>query len=461
MLTVCAVLVASPLPGLAGQPAAPTETVVYLHVQPMAAPKPALKYRLLPDQQEMNPGNPIQAYLKCFMEQQNFFFNQKAVDDREKWQTMPLEDLPLQELRGYGGSALRQADFAARLDAPDWQILTQLKREGANLLLPEVQQLRMLAAALKVRFRAEVAGRRFDDAVRTAKTMLAMSRHLAEHPTLITNLVGLAVASLALGPLEEMLAQPGCPNLYWALTDLPSPLIDIRKGSLGDRYLAAHELALLDTKEPMTEAQLRKAVDKARDLVKISFDGRAPKQGMDAWLEDRLKNEGHVRAARQRLLEFGLDAEQVKTFPALQVVLLDEKFDLDVQRDEEVKALSLPFPQAQAMQAAFQQQRQAGDPLFRGLFVSCFQVRKSQTRVEQRLALLRGVEALRLYAAGHGGKFPAQLDDLTVPVPLDPVTGKPFLYKLEGGTAHLQATAPLGEEKRAAFNVRYEVTVRK
>ena len=86
-----------------------------------------------------------------------------------------------------------------------------------------MQQLRSLARALKVRFRAEVALGRFDDAIRTAKTMFAMSRHLGEHPTLIGDLVGMAIASMAIGPLEEMLEQPGCPNLYWALTNLPEP----------------------------------------------------------------------------------------------------------------------------------------------------------------------------------------------------------------------------------------------
>ena len=81
--------------------------------------------------------------------------------------------------------------------------------------------MRTLARALQVRFRAEVALGRFDDAIRTAKTMFAMSRHLGEHPTLIGNLVGIAIAYVAIEPLEEMLEQPGCPNLYWALTNLP------------------------------------------------------------------------------------------------------------------------------------------------------------------------------------------------------------------------------------------------
>src|SRR5439155_14855118 len=103
-----------------------------------------------------------------------------AYGRREKLLTMPLKDLPAQELQDYGRSALRQADWAARLDRPDWQILLRVKTDGINLLLPDVQQLRALANGLKVRFRAEVALRRFDDALRTAKTMFAMARHLSE-----------------------------------------------------------------------------------------------------------------------------------------------------------------------------------------------------------------------------------------------------------------------------------------
>ena len=97
---------------------------------------------------------------------------------------MPLKELPAQDLKEYGRFALSQADWAARLDNPDWQVLLKLKADGIELLLPEVQQIRSLARALQVRFRAEIAQCRFDDAIRTAKTMFAISRHLGEHPTL-------------------------------------------------------------------------------------------------------------------------------------------------------------------------------------------------------------------------------------------------------------------------------------
>src|SRR4051812_19200332 len=96
----CALLAALPLAAQAGD--APGRTVIALDVQAMPAPKPALRYPLLPEFHEMNPGNPVQGYLKCFMEQEHFFYHKKSVEDRQKWLTMPLPDLPLKELRDYG-----------------------------------------------------------------------------------------------------------------------------------------------------------------------------------------------------------------------------------------------------------------------------------------------------------------------------------------------------------------------
>src|SRR5437899_9224861 len=183
-LIVCALLTPLSSVSLAQGPPDARETVIHLTVQPMAAPRPALKYQLLPELKEMNPGNPIQGYLKCFMEQQNFFFNPVSVQNRDNWAEMPLKELPVVELRGYGGGALRQADYAARLDTPDWQVLLKAKTDGTRLLLPDVQQMRMIAVALQVRFRVAVAEGRFDDAIATAKTMFALGRHFEAHPSL-------------------------------------------------------------------------------------------------------------------------------------------------------------------------------------------------------------------------------------------------------------------------------------
>jgi hypothetical protein len=449
-LLAWAVLAALPPVSRAGA-ASPQDTVIRLSVQPMAAPRPALRYQLLPELAELNPGNPVPAYLKCFTEQPHFFLDKQAADDREKYGNLPLADLPAASLRSYGGAALRQADWAARLDAPDWQILLKLRVDGLGTLLPEIQQLRVLAAALKVRFRAEVAQCRFDDAVRTAKTMFAMARHLSKHPTLVGNLVGVALAHVAVGPLEEMLEQPGCPNLYWALTSLPQPLVGMRQGIQGEVVALNTEFSRMGitAAQPMSQEQLDKLVQHFGRLL----SGLAGKASARDYLDARIKDEAVVRAARQRLVESGLRQELVNRFPPGQVILLDEKLTYDIRRDELLKLMALPHweIEARAREAKSPQPR----ALFDDLLGAADKVARAQARLEQRIALLRHVEAFRLYAAAHDGKLPARLSDVDVPLPVDPFTGKPFAYKVEGRTALVEgAPSPFAK-------TRYEVTTKK
>ena len=452
-----AVPLASPVPAAPAPPGAPVETVVQLTVRPAAAPRPALKYQLLPELREVSPGNPAQGYLKCFMEQQNFFFNKEVVAEREQYQTMPLDELRLKKLGRYGGGALTRADDAARLDTPDWQVLLKLKSDGIGLILSECQQLRALAGALKVRFRVEVADGRFDDAVATAKTIFALARHLGEHPTLIAGLVGIAIANIATGPLEEMVQQPGCPNLYWALTSLPSPLVDMRRGVQGERVMAEAEFAGLDADTPMSGAQLKKFVAR---VVKDLQAARGGPVGTTAdWLDKRAGDDGHVRAARKRLAGAGVGGKELESFPALQVVLLDEKREFETRRDELLKWMNVPIWQLDPAVAAAANPGE-DDTFFGVLLTPGIKVRKAQLRVEQRLALLRHVEAIRLYAAAHGGKVPEQLSDIGLPLPPDPFTGKPFLYTASGQTAGIKGTPPPGEEASPYYNVRFVVTVK-
>ena len=319
-----------------------------LTVDPAAVPTPALRYVLLPELKEMNPGNPILGYLKCFMEQQKFFFDKEAFQRREKLLAMPLKELPARELNDYGGLALKQADWAARLDNPDWQILLKMKSEGIYTPIPDVRQLRSLASALKVRMRAEVALGRFDDALRTAKTMFAMSRHLGEHPTFLGNLFGVAFANLALGPLEEMLEQPGCPNLYWALTNLPNPLVSLDTGMQGERIGMIHGPSATWTTAPPCPRNDSTGSSRIRTTSSnVSFPSSSARACGRGWA--RTKDEGMVVAARRRLVEVGLSEVQVRLFPAEQVILLDLKREVEDRFDDAIKTTNLPVWQAETV----------------------------------------------------------------------------------------------------------------
>jgi hypothetical protein len=444
------------LPCRAEPTSSATEMLIRLNIMPMPAPKPALQYRLLPELKEMNPGNPIQHYMKGMMEQKKFFFDEDAFQRRETLLSMPLQELPAEASKETGQLVLSQVDWAARLDNPDWQVLLKLRADGIELLLPEVQQIRSLARALQVRFRSEVAQFRFDDAIRTAKTLFAISRHLGEHPTLIGNLVGMAIASIAISPLEEMLNQPGCPNLYWALTTLPSPLISLDKGMDGERVMMAWVFRGLDDKSPISKDQLKKFVADGEKLLEAGDQ----KAGVRAWLDARTKDEAVVSAACRRLVENGFPEERLRRFPADQVLLLDEKRELEVRFDDDMKTISLPFWQVEALNSQIKSKKPPA--LFADLLVPItLNARKAQARVDQRIALLRHVEALRLHAAEHNGSPPAKLSDVSVPLPVDPFTGKPFHYEVTGNTAHLRGSPPRGQEKIPVFNMHYEVTLQK
>jgi hypothetical protein len=434
-LCLAALAVCAP-PAGADQTITTSETVIRLTVDPMAAPKPALRYLLLPELKEMTAGNPIENYLKCLLDQ-DFSSNNEIL----------------------GKNALRQADRAARMDKPDWQILPKLRTDGIGLLLPDLQKMRALASSLQVRFKEEVAERRFDDALRTAKTMFALSRHMNDHPTLIGELVGIAIAFVAIAPLEEMLEQPDCPNLYWALTNLPTPLAPLDKGLEGERVLIVSEFRDLDENAPMTEEQLKKVVahfDKLRDLARA---GEKEKKSTREWLNARNKDEARVAAARRRLVEYGLAEERVHKFPPDQVLLLDAKWEFEARRDEVMKLTNLPTWQYEALVARIKPAKE--EALFDSLLPALLKVRRAQARLDQRVALLRHVEALRMYAAEHDGKLPEKLSDIAVPLPDDPFTGKPFRYEVDGTTAHLRGSPPPGDEKNPAYNVHYEVTIRK
>lgn len=444
----------------AEEPPSPTETVVKLTVHPMAAPLPCLKYQLVPELYEMNPGNPIQAYMKCFAEQYMFFHNKESINQRETWLTAPLHELPLAQMENYGGSALRQADYAARLETPDWQLLLQLRAQGYRLLLPDIQQLRELASALKVRLRSEIAAHRYPDAIRTLKTLIALARHLGDHPTSIGNLVGIAIAFLSISPIDEMIQEPGCPNLYWALTVLPSPLVSTRTGMQGDRTLQALDFVGLDENAPMTTEQLKRVTDHFSSMIKeFNLNGPKPIETFEKWLLARVGDESRIQAARKKLVASGMEPNMLARFPSLQILLLGEKLAFETRRDDEMRAAMLPHWQAESILQRNQEPTSQEANLFDWMLMQRQKVRLAQIRLEQRIALLRCVEAIRLHAAAHQGALPRQLEDAGVPIPVDPITGKPFPYEVMGRTAIVRGTPPTGREREAAFNVRYEVTI--
>jgi len=445
----------------AAAPAGPKDREVLLDVQPMAAPVPALKYQLLPDVAEMNPGNAVPAYLRCFGEQHSFFFSKEGSEERERLLKCPLTDIKPGQLSDYGRSALRQADHAARLEYADWNMLTQMREQGYMLLLPEIQQLRTLATALAVRGRGQLVDKDFEGATRTLKTMFALARHLGEYPTIITGLVGAAIAQIGLNLVEEFIQQPGAPNLYWALTAIPQPLVEVRKAVSAERIISDATFGtLMNPKHIWGADEIATATQKLKEFAAMLVNEAEERIDAEQWLKGRLTDEKWLQASRKGLTEAGFPAATVGQYPPEQVLLYHLSHKARVQLDEAAKWVPVPYWQAEAaLEEAAKKPVEIEEKLTRAMVFNLGKLRAAHVRLEQRIDLLRVAEAIRLDAAKNGGKLPTTLNDLSVPVPMDPVTGKSFDYKLDGMTALLSGrSTPLGT---GSMQYRYEIRLRK
>lgn len=465
-LTCLAVLLAAA--ATPGQ-APPEREPIKLTLSPAAAPSPALKYVLLPELSDQTPGNAALEYYRAFSpEWWGHIRQQKTQETITKALETALKDLPRKDLAWLPTNhMLRQVDRAARREHVDWGMAERLRREGFGLLMPDVQSLRQIGTLLAVRARLEIAEGRYDKAVSTLQTGLALAHHVGDSVTLIQELVGIAIAQLMIFRVEEMIQQPDAPNLYWALTDLPRPFFDLRKALQGEKigmYASLPELRSLETTR-LTPEQQQKLLQAVGGGVDAVLWGQTPK-----WSNRLIGTTLVLRAypeAKKSLIAEGRKPEEVEALPALQVVLIHSLHQYQRLLDDVFKWSSLPYWEARPrLQQAEKQIRMTRNRLegmpFIDFLPAIQKVVVAPVRLQRRIAALRCVEAIRLYAAAHDGKLPATLDAISdVSIPIDPMTGKAFTYRVSGERATLSAPVPPGEQARPYNTLNYELTFRR
>ncbi len=455
------------------------KVTIPLTLHPTAAPKPLSRYYLTPQYIDMQPGNRVPGFMKAYMEQ-HAFFSKEPAEQREKWNQTPLADLPVDDIKKSGvigglmhrkdftdftesaGRPLSDVDEAARLLTTDWQVWFNIRRDGIGTLLPEVQKMRELASVLKVRMRYEVKTGDFEKAAYSARTFYGLASALENHPTLICLLVAVAIETIGLNAVEEMIQQPGCPNLYWSFTEMPADVFSSRLATQGERVIIhAHFKSLVDN-TVMSDAEAKTMAETIDRLTRmIGPDGKAEESKFSARFAAQAADEKKVAAFRQELIAAGRKADAVNKFPPLQVAMAHNLLRYDILLDEFYRHMHLPH--AEAMKLAAEAEAKLKDDadavLARQLLPSITKVRSALTRVQQRVAYLRVVEAVRLYAHDNGGKLPEKLADIKLPLPLDPVTGKEFSYSVKDGVATLTGGNPNPDQ--AATNRVYELRVKK
>lgn len=457
---------------------------------PKAEPQPALKYHLIGNSFELREGNAAIYYLKAlgFLEQTSArekltkFHREasaRAEEEGKEYSEVPPEvwrgtapnDLPLDEVKEYLTLTSFQPQFireAAKRDLFDLNRNFREVDDPIGYLLPEIQTMRSLARTQSLRIRVAIAENRIDNAIEIIGQQFAMARHLGQDEFLVSNLVGIAIAGIAWNDAFYLLEHADTPNLYWAFASMPTPLVDTRHSMATEREFLYQQIKVLREVDetPRPAGYWKDFVERLGPQIGFlayEMDLDLPQddpQLLRASLVGMIA--GAYPGAKEYLIkECKLPPEQVEACPTTQVVFLAMVRFYDQWRDETFKWTHVPFWQFRAMSA-----RERVDGAMReasmkyglcsapaNLLLPAIQaVRTAEARCNQTIALIQTVEAIRMYGAAHNGKLPPSLDDLPVPAPVEPFTGKPLGYERSGSRAVLTGHSMPG--------IRYRLVVR-
>jgi hypothetical protein len=474
LLLLVGTAAAEPGAGQGGEAAKPALETIRLTLRPAAAPVPALKYPLLPEARDLHTGNAVFLYYRAFSPEWTTVFQRPEVSKQLDQWTEDTRKKPDKELSWVVNfAALKELDRGARRTSVDWEMIERLREDGIFLLLPDIQSFRRYGTMLSLRARFETMDGRFDKAVRSFQTGLKLGHDVADAPTLIQALVGLALTTITLEQVEEFIQTPGSPNLYWSLTQLPAPFVDLRKPYQGERlwldsfFPEMRDVLAGEKPRVMSSAQVQAMVDRLSGKMReanfvpsyYNWQARVGLAALAAQIYPR---------AKRFLLSQGLPPKDIDAMPVIQAALLFEIYNYDRFFDDMRKYGILPYWQAQpAMMRVEQQLKQAkaaepghGTLLATLLLPAVLKVQYATARTDRRIAALRIIEAIRLHAAANDGQLPVRLGDIKeVPISNDPVTGNAFEYSIEGNRAILYGP-PLGREEPGPHNtLRYELTL--
>jgi hypothetical protein len=446
-----------------------------LAVGAAAAPTPSRKYHLLPDDRDQTEGNAAALYYRAWatLAENKAFFDDLREAHWYEWPDTPLADLPLQEMEGklaLGRIMFNELEVATRCRRCDWQL--EGRPEGLGLLLPEVQGFRSVGNMIASRARYHIARGNWDEALRSLRVGFGLARDLGRGPTFIHILVGMAVGQNLCKQLEELVQQPGAPNLYWALAPLPRPFGDPHVALREERFMLERMFPMLKRLEdgPMSEAQVGAELMRLRARLQ-SFNLRLPNRAGQLAQAAVIANA--AAGSKRALLARGFNEKQLDAMSVVQVVALKAYRDYRDAYDEALKWVYVPgglhHPgYREAAKKCDDAVRWLDTLFFHGLlralggsgFPAIDKVHGSIDRLDRRLAALRCVEAARMYAA-RKGRLPESLADVTeAPAPPDPVSGKPFEYRVNGNFATLAGPLPPGPKPPPGQLLSYEIGLR-
>jgi hypothetical protein len=460
----------SPAARPANRQAAKSATTVKITLHPAAAPTPSLKYLFRPPFLERQEGNAAVHYLMV-----NPMEQQRLADSELFDLVVRLLKMPLAELRQARDENLK-ADVKVEKrwadvhkDPLDW-IFREIDRGNQCAICnfetpqhdPEWESVRVMpglflgktAYLLCLRARLEMADGDFDGAARTLRCIFEFGGKLGSDPScIIRPAVGCVIIDHGLRQVETFIQQPEAPNLYWALTSLPRPCIDLsRLMEVADRelYQAMPYLRDLDQKQ-LSPDQWWDLLEKVVDHLVKNVPAKDKKMPSEAYKTMLLVAvaEGSSRA-KEYLVAHGRKAAEVEVMPDAQAVLLYSTHIYDEICDQFRRSFLLPYPESGKERE--NAKKRLDNTIAFGVEILplsyWFAPRSMNSpdfiaNTDRKIAALRIFEAIRMYGASHDGRLPKALSDITaVPIPNDPISGSPFFYHCDGNKALLVSRTP-------------------
>ena len=431
--------------------------------------KPALSIRFIPDPFNAKPGNAAIYYLKAggFFEQTMAQQAKRKFEEESRlaagdkdyapyiWLETELKDLPVEKVKEYLSYTSFQTLFleeaAARLHCDfDRQIKTV--ENPVSYLLPEVQSVRDVARIQAMRFLVAMAENRTDDAIKILGQMIAMGPHFCQEPFLVSNLVGTACVNIGLQQAYYLSEHPAAPNLYWAIAQLPNPLINLEQSLAYEREFLFEQVKVLREVDdiPKPDGYWSEFID--RFTTAIKGVGR-PLDELESFgiAGITLAIGSNVPKAREYLVKIeGMSNDKLDKLPNAQIFFLAMRRFYERYRDEEFKYSFLP---EHARKKSSATSTEFGESLKRyglitiptsSLLPAVQAAQSASRRTQQQLAMWQTTESIRHHLATHDNKLPATLEELELPAPHDPLTSGPFEYVVHATGATLKGAANPG-----------------
>lgn len=430
-----------------------------------AEPDPPFTHRFWPASEDRQHANPMPFVSRAILLAAQFNYDRDASlefnEEFLQWYDLPLAELPIDRVRNfvdrYAPQPLDELSRIENLMGLQYDLrFNELSATGIiSTLLPEVQEMRVLARLLVIRARLAVADHRWQDFERDIRVGMRLS-HVAGHSSdfLVNRLVGYAIAESMYGVIEEAIQQPGCPNLYWALATIPADDLFEMRESL--EFESVVTTRLLDGNDPLPETII--GPDSARQrllrLFREVIAVQEPSSNDDdtnirAKLLAGIYVVSMAKSSRELLSKSPAWSSRVSELSAPEAVLRATEIRFHRSRDEWLKWSILPeavaAPYGDRIEAALMQTEAKNDfvlSIIGSLYPAVDAVRRATVRLHQIHNFLCTIEAIRMHAAVDGS-LPRSIELLhPVPVRDDTIARTQFGYHLRTPNHATMTRAP-------------------